>query len=130
MGGGWAMRMAGIFGAAWGLALGPAMAVAGSMTSLKGAGVEAEYGSYAPGGDCSREPRIAIGDDGFTFTAAGRTVAGRPFEWAASFFGNSYEGISNAFFLFPSTADDSGMVLLTTSSDAKRGKLQIGRAHV
>src|SRR3546814_5893930 len=81
-----AMRMAGIFGAACGLALVPAMALAVSMTSLKGAGMEADYGSYAQGGDCSREPRIAIGDDGFAFTAAGRTVAGRPFEWAASFF--------------------------------------------
>ncbi|WP_089214225.1 hypothetical protein [Sphingopyxis indica] len=120
-----AMRMAGIFGAACGLALVPAMALAVSMTSLKGAGMEADYGSYAPGGDCSREPRIAIGDDGFAFTAAGRTVAGRPFEWAASFFGNSYEGISNAFFPFPRTADDYGMVLLTTSSDEKRGTLLV-----
>lgn len=119
------MRIAGIFGAVAASALVPAAVLAVPMTSLKGAGLEADYGTYAPGGDCSREPRITIGDAGFAFTANGRTVTGKPVEMAASFFGNSYQGISLVYFPFPKSADDYGMVQLTTSPDEKRGTLLV-----
>src|SRR3546814_14969481 len=32
------------------------------------------YGSYAPGGDCSREPRVTINSAGMTFRSEGRRV--------------------------------------------------------
>lgn len=35
--------------------------------NLKGSGLDANYGTYAPGGDCKREPRITVDDSGFTF---------------------------------------------------------------
>lgn len=119
------MRMVGIFGAACGLALVSTAGLAVPVTTLKGSGMEADYGSYAPGGDCRREPRIAIGDDGFTFTANGHSVSGKPVELAASFFGNSYEGISLVYFPFPKSANDYGLVQLTTSPGEKRGTLLV-----
>src|SRR3546814_10088523 len=56
------------------------------------------YGSYAPGGDCSREPRVTINSAGMTFRASGRDVKTTRLEYAASIFGVRYEGITLAFY--------------------------------
>src|SRR3546814_3294616 len=58
------------------------------------------YGSYAPGGDCSREPRVTINSAGMTFRASGRDVKTTRLEYAASIFGVRYEGITLAFYPF------------------------------
>ncbi len=92
---------------------------------LKGQGMEHLYGSYAPRGDCSVEPRIMIDDAGFTFRANGRTVVQRTVEYAASFMGQSYEGIAMVFFPFPAGEFNFGPVLLTVNHDEKRGIIRV-----
>src|SRR5690606_10299140 len=81
-------------------------------------------GSYASGGDCAREPRVTIGDSGMTFRANGRTVTAARIEYAASFFGGSYEGDALAFFPFTRSESDLGPVLLFVN-DEEHGSVRI-----
>jgi len=106
-------------------ALMPGGAAAVTLTSLKGQGFEAIYGSYAPRGDCSAEPRLTIGDEGFTFRATGRTVTSRRFEYAASYMGPDYQGISSVFFPFPAGDYNFGPVLMIVNDGEKRGVIRI-----
>lgn len=100
---------------------------AGALTvnGLKGQGVEHIYGTYARNGDCSREPRVTINDAGMTFRSGGRDVQATRIEYAVSFFGMSYDGISLAFFPFPKGDDDFGSLLLYVNDEEKRGTLRI-----
>lgn len=109
-------------------------ALAGALTVSSGAsaitvdnleGLEEIYGSYAPGGDCSREPRVTIAKPGMTFRANGRTVEVTRVEYAASFFGNFYEGITLAFYPFPRSDSDMGSVLMYVNNDEVRGNILI-----
>src|SRR5690554_7909336 len=77
-----------------------------SIDGLQGSGFDHIYGSYAPDGDCAREPRVTIAGPGMTFRADGRTVTATRIEYAASFFGGLYEGIALAFFPFPRSDSD------------------------
>ncbi|MXO71843.1 hypothetical protein GRI99_09355 [Altererythrobacter buctensis] len=103
----------------------PVSARALSVNGLKDQGVDHIYGSYARSGDCSREPRVTISDAGMAFTSSGRTVQVTRLEYAVSFFGMSYEGISLAFFPFPQSRSDMGPVLLYANYDEKPGALLI-----
>ena len=94
-----------------------ASAHAVTINGLQGSGFEHIYGSYASGGNCAREPRVTIGDAGMTFRANGRTVAAARIEYAASFFGGSYEGDALAFFPFPRSDSDFGPVLMFVNEE-------------
>lgn len=96
-----------------------------TVTSLKGHGLEADYGRYAPGGDCGKEPRIAIGDAGLTFEATGQTVQPARFEHALTYMGQGYTGISQWFFPFPVDDGDYGPLLMTVNAEEKRGVITL-----
>lgn len=95
------------------------------INGLKGNGLEHIYGSYARGGDCTREPRITIGDGGMAFRANGRTVQAARMEYAVSYFGMRYEGTTLAFFPFPKSDSDFGPVLMFVNEDDKPGAVRI-----
>ena len=101
-----------------------ASAHAVTLDGLQGSGFEHIYGSYAPGGDCAREPRVTIGDAGITFRATGRRVTAARIEYAASFFGGAYEGDALAFFPFPQGDFDFGPVLMFVN-DERTGTVRI-----
>ncbi len=103
----------------------PGVAGAVTLTSLKGMDLEGSYGSYAPRGDCSRGASLEINETGFTFKASGQTVKSTRFEYAASFLGPTYEGVSAVFFPFPVNANDFGRVILTVNDDEKRGVVRL-----
>jgi len=103
----------------------PASAQALTVTGLDGQGVDHIYGSYAPDGDCAREPRVVIDGAGMAFTSGGRTVPVSRLEYAVSFFGMRYEGITLAFFPFPVSAGDMGPVLLYANDEETPGALRI-----
>lgn len=96
-----------------------------SIDGLEGSGFDHIYGSYAPDGDCAREPRLTIAEAGMTFRADGRTVTATRIEYAASFFGGFYEGIALAFFPFPRSDSDLGPVLMYVNDDEKSGTVRI-----
>jgi hypothetical protein len=60
-----------------------------------------------------------------TFRANGRTVQVKRMEYAASFFGGRYEGITQVFFPFPVSGSDMGPVILYLNDEEKRGFLRI-----
>ncbi|MFT3965125.1 MAG: hypothetical protein QM690_04500 [Sphingobium sp.] len=100
----------------------PARAV--TLTSLKGQGMDAQFGQYAPGGNCGRTPRLAIDASGFTFTlASGQTLHPARFEWAASYMGPRYEGIAQVFFPFSKSNSDFGPVVMTLNAEEKAGRI-------
>lgn len=96
-----------------------------TITGLKGSGFDHIYGSYAPGGDCSREPRVTLDDAGMTFRAIGRSVQRTRVEYAASFFGMSHEGIALAFFPFTKSDNDMGAVLMIVNDEERPGTIRI-----
>jgi hypothetical protein len=96
-----------------------------TINGLEGSGFAHIHGSYAPGGDCSREPRVTLDDAGMTFHAIGRTVQRTRVEYAASFFGMSHEGIALAFFPFTRNDNDMGAVLMIVNEDEKPGAIRI-----
>lgn len=83
------------------------------------------HGRYAPGGDCARQPRIAIDDHGFTFEGGPALPAATRPEFAASYMGNFYEGIS--LFFFPYTTQPMPL-LVTLNAGEKPGVLTV-EAH-
>ncbi len=115
------------------LMLGFAVLAGGAMASTTASAVTMDglegfdhiYGSYAPGGDCSREPRVTLDEAGMTFTANGRTVQVKRVEYAASFFGMSYEGIALAFFPFPASEYEYGDVLMYVNNEEEPGTVLI-----
>lgn len=95
------------------------------LNGLKGQDFEHIYGSYGRNGDCSREPRITVNDAGMSFRTGGRDVQATRLEYAASFFGMSYEGIALAFFPFPKNENDVGPVLLYVNDEEEPGTMRI-----
>lgn len=95
-----------------------------TISAFKGQGFEAIYGSYAPGGDCSKEPRLTIGDRGITFRANGREVTPPSVEYAASLYGQRYEGITQVFYPFRVSDTNLGPVLMFVDDDEKRGVIR------
>lgn len=107
------------------LALGViAPASAAPLASLKNQGLDAIYGEYAPRGNCAATPRLAIDAAGFAFQAAGRTIRSRKFEYAASYMGQAYDGITAVFFPFPRSDQDFGSLLMFVNDDEKPGVIR------
>jgi hypothetical protein len=95
-------------------------ATAVTLDNLKDSQLDDIYGTYAPGGDCKREPRIIVDDSGLAFANAGKTTHGTGIEYALSYGGPEYAGISRWIFPFPVDDNDFGRVLLTFNPEEKR----------
>lgn len=80
-------------------------------------------GTYAPGGDCSREPRVTVDDSGFAFTWRGKTTHSRIIFREASFMGRGYQGITGVFNPFATSGDDWGALTMFFNSDEHAGRL-------
>lgn len=98
-------------------------ASAATMDGLEG--FDHIFGSYAPGGDCSLEPRVTLDKAGMTFTATGRTVQVSRVDYSASFFGQHYEGIAIAFYPFPRAEFEPGDVIMLVNDDEVAGRISI-----
>lgn len=94
-----------------------------TLGNLKDAQLDDIYGTYAPGGDCKREPRITVDESGLAFSHAGTSTHSGNIEYALSFGGPEYAGISRWLFPFPVDDNDFGRVLLTFNPDEKAGAL-------
>ncbi len=105
-------------------ALASANAHALPLTDLEGQGVDHIFGSYAPGGDCSKEPRVVIDQKGMLFRAKGREVRPQRVEYALTFMGPSYEGMTAVFFPFPVSENDYGRVIMFVNDDEKPGVIR------
>lgn len=81
------------------------------------------FGRYAPGGDCSRQPRISVEASGIVFEAQGVTEKVTKLEYGASYGGMQYEGISEWFFPFKNA--NGWPVLMTFNADEKQGRVTI-----
>lgn len=103
----------------------PGMAPAVTLTSLKGQGLSAIYGRYAPRGDCAQGVGLTIDETGFTFRALGRTVKTSRFEYALTYLGQDYQGISSVFFPFPVSDDNYGPVIMMVNDGEKRGLIRL-----
>lgn len=91
-------------------------------------GFEALYGRYAPAGDCKKQPQIVVERSGFTFEVAGKTEKATQPEYAASYGGNFYEGISLWFFPY-FDPDEDRPLLLTFNADEKKGVLAVATEY-
>lgn len=105
------------------LASGNAQAV--TTHDLGGAQLQPIYGTYAPQGNCQREPRIVVDESGFSYQYAGQVAHPRTFEWAVSYGGPEYQGISLWFFPFVVNDNDFGRVLMTVNPNEKVGTLSV-----
>jgi hypothetical protein len=118
-----AVRWIGVFLTA-ALAIGSTAAGAVTLDTLEGSGFEPIYGDYAPGGNCSAEPRVTIDATGLTFHSGGSTTHSRKVEFAASYMGRDYDGISLVFFPFPLSDYEFGRVVMTANADEQPGLLR------
>jgi len=109
-----------------------AMALAAALAAAEAAcavtvddlsGLEEHFGRYAPGGDCSRQPRILVERAGMSFEVGGKTEKVTRMEWAVSYGGNAYDGISQ--WLFPFGSPGSYPILMTFNEGEKKGVLAI-----
>lgn len=104
--------------------LDPVPARAAPLATLKGQGFDALYGDYAPRGDCRGATRLTIGESGFVFHALGRTVRPPIVDYAPSFMGQAYDGITAVFFPFPRSSQDLGRVVMYVNDDEIPGKVR------
>ena len=84
----------------------------------------ADYGRYAPAGDCGREPLIVVEAKGLTITVDGQseTIAKPDIAW--SYGGHAYEGKSH--WLFPYyDSNDVRPVIITLSANDTPGTLLV-----
>lgn len=87
------------------------------LTTLEG--FEQLFGHYAPAGDCKRQPHIIVNKSGFTFKVAGQTETATQPEYAASYGGNFYEGISLWFFPYFEPDKDRPLLLIFNANEQK-----------
>ncbi|WP_339689138.1 hypothetical protein [uncultured Parasphingorhabdus sp.] len=104
--------------------LAAASAQAVPLTSFKDKGINHIFGSYAPIGDCSKEPRVTLSETGMTFRANGRELKPPRVEYALTFMGQSYDGITAVFFPFPANSNDFGRVVMFVNDNEKRGVIR------
>jgi len=87
-------------------------------------GFDDVFGRYAPGGDCARTPRIVVDRSGMRFEGLpGGDVKVTSVEYAASFGGNYYEGLTKWF--FPFRNGNGYPIVMAFHADEKRGTLAI-----
>lgn len=84
---------------------------------------EALHGRYAPAGDCSRKPQILVDAAGFTFEVDGAREQATRVEYAASYGGNAYKGITQWFFPFKNA--NGWPILMAFNAGEKPGTLTI-----
>lgn len=101
-----------------------AVAQALPLSNLERQGLDHIFGSYAPAGDCSKEPRVVIDENGILFRAKGREVKPQRVEYALTFMGPSYEGITAVFFPFPVSKNDYGRVIMFVNDGEKPGVIR------
>jgi hypothetical protein len=87
-------------------------------------GFEALFGRYAPQGDCTRQPRIMVDKKGFTFEVGAQVETATNPEYAASYGGNFYEGISLWFFPYFDPNKERPL-LLTFNAGEQKGVLTV-----
>lgn len=80
------------------------------------------YGSYGPGGDCGREPRIKVATQGLEITAGGQTERLTRPEVAWSYFGQSYDGIVRT--VFPYSGAERPVIMLLNEGEVP-GRMRI-----
>lgn len=97
-------------------------AQAGAIELQNMQGFEEHFGRYAPGGDCKRQPQVVIGRAGFSFEGGPALPKATQPEYAASFMGNFYEGISLTFFPY---AVEPRPYMLTLNAGEARGVMTI-----
>ena len=94
-----------------------------TLDNLRDARLDPIFGRYAPAGNCAAYPIVTIDKTGIAFrTTAGTTHTGS-FEYAVSYMGPEYEGITSVFFPFPVSDDDFGRLLMFVNADEKKGRL-------
>lgn len=102
--------------------------------NFKGSGLDGNYGTYAPRGDCKREPQITVGDSGFSFRYGGRTTRPSAVATDGGYFGQ--QDTLLAFFPFPTgvkrgesglEAADPGPVLI--AFDIQASTLTLGASN-
>lgn len=86
-------------------------------------GFEALFGRYAPGGDCAREPRVAVDATGIAVELKGATEKATRIEYAASYGGPEYQGSVQWFFPFRSASGYP--VIMAFDPDAGTGLLTV-----
>lgn len=96
----------------------PAMAI--EVENLDG--FEEHFGRYAPGGDCAKQPQVVVAREGFAFEGGPALPKATKPDYAASFMGNYYEGISLTFFPY---AAEPRPFALTLNADEKPGTLTL-----
>lgn len=84
---------------------------------------EALHGRYAPAGDCSKKPQILVDAAGFTFEVNGEKEQATRIEFAASYGGNYYEGITQWFFPFKNA--NGWPIIMAFNANEKPGTLTI-----
>lgn len=104
------------------LVAGGAQAV--TLHDLKGQHPGSIYGTYAPRGDCKREPRITVDASGFMYRYRAHAVHPSTFEWAVSYGGPDYNGITEWVFPFPVSESDFGRVLMIVNPDERAGTMR------
>ena len=102
----------------------PTSAGAVPLTSFKDQGVDHLFGSYAPGGDCAKQPNVTIDENGMTFRALGQERRPPRVDYAVSFWGQYYDGIMAVFYPFPLSDSDLGRVLMYVNDDERRGVIR------
>lgn len=96
-------------------------ASAAELAGLKG--YERLFGRYAPGGDCTKQPRITVDARGLTFDVNGKPELAANPEHALGFAGPEYDGKS--VFMFPFRIPDGYPILMTFDADEVSGRLVV-----
>ena len=107
--------------------------MAGSVLSLLAAGAAMAQGvspdlkgSYAPGGDCTKEPRVVIGDT-LTVIAGGKTTKYAPVDACYSCAGGArYEGIE-VWVTYLDRNREPVYPMFRVNADEKRGSLVVDK---
>ncbi len=96
-----------------------------TLTDLRDSGLQSIFGSYGPGGNCRALPVVVIDPTGLSFRTPGGTIHPRSIEYAVSYMGPDYDGITSVLFPFPINADEPGHVVMFVNADEKKGRLTI-----
>jgi len=114
------MAMSG-FGVALGLAIAGHALAQGVSPDLKG--------SYAPGGDCTKEPRVIIGDV-LTVIAGGKSTRYAPLDACYSCAGGArYEGIE-VWVTYLDSKKEPAYPMFRVNADEKRGNLVVDKNDI
>ena len=117
------LRRAGAMSLATIILAGPMWGTATAVEVQDLKGFEPLFGRYAPAGDCGRQPQIVVDVDGFAFEVGGASERGDRPEFAASYGGNFYQGISQWFFPYRNAAGFP--ILLTFNHGETPGVLAV-----